>query len=303
MREAVIIRPFNDSLADAEGLLDVERETFDESPYAADEVQAMLARGAQQAWLAVGEDRIIGFVIAFGTNGLAGPCWEIDLLAVHPEWTGRGVATRLIQAAAAEGATLAPRARAAVATNNPGSARAFTRAGFQRDALCELFIFQPKNRTVHSFTAVGITVREVSGSSEIAPLLTEGLVQPGLGGQHSSGTPGAPIFLLAERKGQPAGYAELIQVQTLLYRGVWMESLVFSSPVVCAALVHAAVNWAVRAGLDEVGMMVPERALSLQDAFQTANFQSLGTFDWLVAGLPLPDLPFGLHRGVARETI
>ena len=66
MREAVIVRPFDHSLADAEGLLDVERATFNESPYTADEVRVMLARGAaQQAWLAVGEERIIGFVVAF----------------------------------------------------------------------------------------------------------------------------------------------------------------------------------------------------------------------------------------------
>lgn len=290
MREAVSVRPFNHSLADAEGLLDVERATFDESPYTADEVGAMLARGAaQQSWLAVSEDRVIGFVIAFATHGLAGPCWEIDLLAVHPEWTGLGVATRLIQAAAAEGALSAPRARAAVATNNPGSARAFMRTGFQRDALCELFIFRPENRAPLRWTAVGITVREVSSSSEVAPLLTDELLRPGSGGPQSAGGPGAPVYLLAERKGWPAGYVELIQVQTLLYRGVWIESLVASSPLVSATLVQGAVSWAAGAHLDEVGMLVPERALSLRETFQAAGFESLGAFDWLVAGLPLPD--------------
>jgi ribosomal protein S18 acetylase RimI-like enzyme len=288
MREAVIIRPFDDSLADAEGLLDVERATFDESPYAAAKVQAMLTRGAQRAWLALGEDRVVGFVVAFGTNSLAGPCWEIDLLAVHPDWTGRGVATHLIQAAAAEGARLAPSARAAVATNNPGSARAFTRAGFHRDALCELFIFRPEDHTRRPWTAVGTTVREAS-SSEITPLLKGSAVGPLPRGLDSDGSPGDLTFLLAERKGQPAGYAELIQVQTLLYRGVWIESLVASAPVVSAALVHGAASWAVRAGLDEVGMMVPERALSLRETFQAAGFESLGAFDWLVAALPLPD--------------
>lgn len=292
MREAVSIRPFHDSLADAEGLLAVERATFDESPYAASEVQAMLARGRQRAWLAVDEDRVVGFVVAFGTNSLAGSCWEIDLLAVDPDWTGRGVATRLIRAAA-QGAKSAPRARATVATNNPGSARAFTRAGFRRGALCELFIFRPENRTQRPWTAVGTTVREVSSSREIAPLLPEGTVPPAPGGRDSGGSPGELTFLLAEQKGEPAGYAELIQVQTVLYRGVWIESLVASSPLVSAALVHGAVSWAVRADLDEVGMMVPEGALWLRETFQAAGFESLGAFDWLVAGLPLPDLPSG----------
>lgn len=293
MREAVIIRPFHDSLADAEGVLYVEKATFDESPYTAGEVQTMLARGAQRAWLAVGEDRVVGFVAAFGSNGLAGPCWEIDLLAVHPDWTGRGVATRLIRAAAADGAKWAPRARATVATNNPGSARAFTRAGFRRDVLCELFIFRTENYARRPWTAVGMTVREVSSIREIALLAPEETVQPASGGWNSGGSPGDPAFLLAERKGQPAGYAELIRVQTLLYRGAWVESLVASSPLVSAALIHGAVSWAAGEGLDEIGMMVPEHALSLRETFQAAGFESLGAFDWLVARLPLPDLPSG----------
>lgn len=293
MREAVIIRAFQDSLADAEGLLDVERATFDESPYAAHEVQAMLARGTQRAWLAMGEDRVIGFVVAFVTNSLAGPCWEIDLLAVRPDWAGRGVATRLIQAAAAYGARSAPRARAAVASNNPGSARAFTRSGFRRDALCELFIFRPEGRPPGPWTAVGMTVREACSSKEIAPLLTKGTIQPAPGEPDSAGSPGDLTFLLAERNGQPIGYVELVQVQTLLYRGAWIESLVAATPLVSAALVHSAMTWAVRADLDEVGMMVPAPGLSLRETFHDAGFQSLGDFDWLVAELPLSGFPSG----------
>jgi GNAT superfamily N-acetyltransferase len=287
MRDAVIIRPFHDSLADAEGLLEVERATFNESPYAASEVQAMLARGAQRAWLALVEDRVIGFVIAFVTHGLAGPCWEVDLLAVHPDWAGHRVATRLVQAAAVHGGGLAPRARAAVATDNLGSARAFLRAGFRRQDLCELVIFRPEGRALRPWTAVGVVVREASSSREIVPLLRQ---------ESAPSEPGEPdsrdlILLLAERDGQPAGYAELIQVQTLLYRGVWIESLVDSTPLVSAALVHGAMSWAVRAELDEVGMMIPEQELSLRETFHAAGFESLGVFDWLVATLPLPGLP------------
>jgi hypothetical protein len=154
-----------------------------------------------------------------------------------------------------------------------------------------LFIFRPEDHTLRPWTAVGIAVREVANPGELAPLLTEALVPAGPAGGNSGGSPGDLIFLLAERKGQSVGYAELIPVQTLLYRGVWIESLVASSPLVSAALVQGAVSWAVHADLDEVGMLVPERALSLRETFQATGFESLGAFDWLVAGLPLPDAP------------
>ena len=62
-------------------------------------------------------------VIAFLTNGRRGPCWEIDLLAVEPDWRGDGLATRLIRAAGAPGARMARRARAAVASDNEASLR------------------------------------------------------------------------------------------------------------------------------------------------------------------------------------
>jgi ribosomal protein S18 acetylase RimI-like enzyme len=137
----IIVRPFDGSLADAEGLLAVERATLEESPYSPEQVQTMLADGSQRAWLAVAEDRAVGFVIGFVTHGLAGAQWEIDLLAVHPDWTGQGLAKRLIGAASAFGAGLAQRARAVVAVDNTVSRRVFERVGFlpsQRAASCSL---------------------------------------------------------------------------------------------------------------------------------------------------------------------
>ena len=69
---ATTIRAFDGSLADAEGLLAVERATFDESPYSAEQVRAMLTEGSQRAWLALAAGQIVGFVIAFPTYGLGG---------------------------------------------------------------------------------------------------------------------------------------------------------------------------------------------------------------------------------------
>jgi hypothetical protein len=97
-------------------------------------------------------------------------------------------------------------------------------------------------------------------------------------------------LLQAEEKGQPAGYAELIGVQTLLYSGVWVESLWAQGPAVRQALIHEAVSQAVAAGLDEVGAMAPASDRSLSDSLLAAGFRSLGDFKRHTANLPLPGL-------------
>ena len=176
MLRQTIIRAFDGSPADAEGLLAVERATFDETPYSAEQLQAMLTGGPQHVWLAIGEGQVIGFVIAFLTNSLRGPCWEIDLLAVDPAWTGRGLGTRLIRKAANQGRAMARRSRAAIAIDNAASARAFARAGFRRSGLCDLLIFRPENRLPQPWTALGITVDRVGAAEAVAEWLPEDTV-------------------------------------------------------------------------------------------------------------------------------
>lgn len=283
-RTGITIRPFAGSLEDAEGLLLVERATFDESPYSPVEMQAMLSAGSQRAWLALAGDEVIGFVAAFATQGLAGPCWEIDLLAVHPDWTRQGVATRLIRAAAAHGTHVAPRARAVVALENEGSAAAFLRAGFQpQPQVHELFIGRLEEMAPGPSPTTGVAVRQATGPAEILSW------RPSV---RSDGLDGVSL-LLAEQHGSPAGYAELIWVQTLLYRGVWIESLAADTGAVRGALVRAAVEQAAAAELDEIGAMVPGEQRALAGALQAAGLSSLGQFRWLVADLPLPGLAAG----------
>lgn len=283
----ITIQPFDGALVHAEGLLAVERATFDESPYAAEQVQAMLADGPQRAWLAIGEGGIVGFAIAFPTVGLRGPCWEIDLLAVHPDWTGRGLATRLVRAALASGARLAPRARAAVATDNVASARAFARAGFRpAPQPCKLLIYRLQGLAPRPRSSPTVTVRETDNVAEAA----DWLAGPVLPHDHLGLT-----LLLAEQQGRPAGYAELIEVQTLLYRGVWIESLVASAHVGRQALVQQAVNRAKAMDLDEIGSMVPQADWPLQQALLAAGFRSLGDFHWFTAELPLAGLAENSH--------
>ena len=279
-----IVRPFNGSLADAAGLLEVERETFDESPYTAAQVLTMLTAGPQRGWLALSGGRVLGFALAFATHGLAGPSWEIDLLAVRPEATRRGLGTRLIRAASAAGSRLAPRARAVVATDNQASIRAFRRAGFRADsAPCYLFARRAhKPEWTMPAVPAGLLVRPAARPAELAawrPAPDAALLaQPGL------------ALLVATDDGHLGGYVELVQVETLLYRGLWIESLAADTPGARAALVAAALDRAADLGLDEVGAMVPPGDEALRRALPAAGFRALDRFHWLTARLPLPGL-------------
>lgn len=317
MLENMVVRAFDGSLADAEGLLAIEKATFDESPYDAREIQAMLIEGPQRAWLATVGGHIVGFAIAFPTNSLCGPCWEIDLLAVHANWTRRGLATRLIRAASAHGATMARRARAAVATDNAASAATFRRAGFRAGPeTCALLIFRPEKQELSSSFTTGITVREAASVAEITAWLPQDLAtntppeskpvevvrEPSLQAQrivepanHSGQTPLS--ILVAEQNGRVAGYAELVRVQTLLYQGVWIESLAASTPPVRAALAHEVVSRGIAAALDEIGAMAPADNRPLRETLQATGFCSLGDFYLFTARLPLPGLAQGTPPG------
>jgi hypothetical protein len=140
-------------------------------------------------------------------------------------------------------------------------------------------------------------VREATSLEEADDWLHEDTVPPVPGGSVTGDEPqvdGNPILLLAEYNGQPAGYGELIRVQTLLYRGLWIESLAASKQTVGVALVNEALDRAITIGLDEIGMMVPEGERSLEGTLLAAGFRSLGDFDWFRADLPLPGLAAGL---------
>jgi hypothetical protein len=104
-------------------------------------------------------------------------------------------------------------------------------------------------------------------------------------------------LLLAEQDGRPAGYAELVEVQTLLYRGVWIESLVAPQAKVREVLVREAVDRARAAGLDEIGALVPKSSRGVRRALLAAGFRSLGDYRWLSSELPVPDLASPSHEG------
>jgi GNAT superfamily N-acetyltransferase len=277
---------FDGSLEDAKGLLNVERATFNECPYTARQLQVMLTRGAQRAWLALDDDEMCGFVVAFPIANLQGLWWEIDLLAVHPDWEGQGIGRELIRSAAGAGSDLGCRARAVISDRNPRSARAFAAAGFQQTPdPCSLLIYRLDGPVPRGYPVPGLAVRKASGPEEIAPLLPGGVVPA----EYSTLPAGVrrSTLLMAEQNGRLVGYAEVIDVQTILYRGTWIESLVAPSRTVREALVYYTLGRAESKERDEVSALVSEHGRPLQHTLLAAGFRLQGEYRWFTASLPV----------------
>jgi ribosomal protein S18 acetylase RimI-like enzyme len=328
----MLIRPFDGSYRDAEGLLAVERETFAESPYNADEVIHLFTNGEQKAWLAIVEGEVMGFVTAFPTWTLHGRNWEVDLVAVQPASQRQGIATELIKAAmkgpgghSLNRSQIAPagfairreqkcdllildKARAAVATDNLASQRAFTKAGFTpEETLCHLLLYEIRGFVPRPLDSGPVIVRDLARSTEeaVAVLrLGEGLtLSPdrsqvaSRGGSHAAGSQAwepAPLqnrdllrpddvlalasrkaneILVAVREGEIVGFAELLYVETLLYRGIWLESLSAQGAdrEIQAALISEAVERAKRKRLDEIGCLVRARKRGIAEGAERAK--------------------------------
>ncbi|TEU17589.1 MAG: GNAT family N-acetyltransferase [Anaerolineales bacterium] len=305
----MLIRPFDGSRRDAEGLLAVERGTFAESPYNADEVIHLLTNGEQRAWLAILEGEVAGFVTAFLTCTLHGRNWEVDLVAVQPVSQGQGMATELIKAAV-EGAgghslsrsQIAPagfaiqrpsgglqirheqkcdllsldKARALVATDNLASQRAFTKAGFiPEETIYDLLLYEIRGFVPRPLDSGPVTVRDLALSAEEAGAvlrLGEGLtLRPD--DVLNLASRKANEILVAVRRGQIAGFAELLYVETLLYRGIWLESVIAQGAdrEIQAALISEAVERAKRKGLDEIGCLVRTRRRGMAEGAEKAK--------------------------------
>jgi hypothetical protein len=80
-------------------------------------------------------------------------------------------------------------------------------------------------------------------------------------------------ILVAVRGEEIVGFAELLYVETLLYRGIWLESVIAKGAdrEIQAALISEAVERAKRKRLDEIGCLVRTRKRGMAEGAERAK--------------------------------
>jgi ribosomal protein S18 acetylase RimI-like enzyme len=269
------IRPFDGSLRDARGILEIDRATFCDCPYSAERIVALLSDPGQHTLLAQEGVRILGYVSAFATHSIEAGRWEVDELAVHPSAQGSGIATALVARIMeqATGCAGLSEARALVAVDNLASQRVFVKNGFRRASSAHLLVYRVNGRVLRPLPSRMPPVRLARAMDRpaIARLLEADLDRVDCQLCSKDAT-----YLVVIVAGGLGGCAELLHVRTLQYEGFWVEALVVSNetgvfgaggttadvtPVDAAsALLHASIETAQRRdGIKEVGYLVDPR--------------------------------------------
>jgi len=281
-------RPFDGSLADAQGIIEVDKSTFGGCAYTAEYICALESDPGRCVWIAEQDGRVVGFVSAFATHSLAASRWEVDELAVRPEAQGHGLGSELVMHAVGEGKRRAGLsvARALVAANNGASQRVFIKNGFAPMAVVDLLLYRVTGRAPRPPQEGLPAVRDArpADAEGIARLCgaaadrVEWLVRQSGNGYSIAG------------EGPDWGCMELVPVRTLQYRGYWIESLALAgSRRVALALFNAAAERAKSDdSIDEVGCLIPATESLLHAASVGEGFKRVGEYVSLARELSTP---------------
>lgn len=134
---SIAIREAN--AADVAGIIKVKQAVWPDAENDADLIGKIVADAGHVTQVSVVDGVIAGFVDGFMTRGTR---WELDLIAVHPDFQCQGLAGTLMQANTDAGRERgAMQARGLVEVNNVGSQKTFARCGYVlEEMLCGLYV-------------------------------------------------------------------------------------------------------------------------------------------------------------------
>ncbi len=129
-------------------------------------ITAVLEQPDHRAFVATDSNRAVGFVDGFLTlSETTQRRWEVDLLAVHPDYWGQGLATQLVAQSLESGAKMgAELSRTLIQVDNVGSQTAFARNGFKAAERPLNLWVSTKKEPAHS--------RKLSEGTHLIPVMT-----------------------------------------------------------------------------------------------------------------------------------
>lgn len=130
----MIIRPIKQSVKDIEAVMAIDALTFKDCPYSAKEIIERVDFNAYPMMVAEENETIIGFISFMKVQTLHYSGLWIDLVAVTPEASNRGVGKQLIRAGEKLSRELGVDLRSAlIREDNISSIKAFEAEGFEWD--------------------------------------------------------------------------------------------------------------------------------------------------------------------------